>query len=111
MIQNQDAMTALGANSAVLTQYKELAAKYHAMKFAIIYADMENTAISYSSAEPLKMIKESRNIIYMDELSNLKLLEVSLQQARAFKKEIEPGDAFVFTANEVKKAKMIFQSL
>lgn len=110
VIQNQDAITALGANSTALKQYKELATKYHAMKFAIIYADLENAAITYSSAEPLKMIKESRNIIYMDELSNLKLLEVSLQQAKAFKKEIEQGDAFILAANEVKKVKLIFQS-
>lgn len=110
VIQNQDAMAALGANSVVLNQYKELATKYHAMKFAIIYADMENAAITYSSAEPLKMIKESRNIIYMNELGNLKLLEVGLQQAKAFKKEIEPGDAFVFAANELKKVKIIYQA-
>lgn len=110
VIQSQDALSALGSNSTAVKLYKELVTRYHAMKFAIIYADIENAPITYSNAEPLKMLKESRNIIYMDELSSLKLLEVNLQQAKAFKREIEQGDAFVFTANDVRKAKMILQS-
>lgn len=108
VIQNSDALTALAGNAVAVKLYKELATKYHAMKFAIIYADIENVPIAYTSAEPLKMLKESRNIIYMDELNNLKILEVGIQQMKAFKKEIEPGDAFVLTANDIKKVKIIF---
>lgn len=110
IVQNPDTMATLAGNAAAVKLYKELAAKYHAMKFAIIYADMENASIAYTSAEPLKMLKESRNIVYMDELSNLKLLEVGIQQMKEFKKEIEPGDAFVLASNEVKKVKVILQS-
>lgn len=110
VIQNQDAMAVLAGNAEAAKRYRELASKYHAMKFAIIYADIENAPIAYTSAEPLKMLKETKNIIYTDELGNLKLLELGIQQLKAFKKEIEHGDAFVLTANEVKKVKVIFQT-
>lgn len=108
VIRNQDALTALGANATAVMQYKELATKYHGMRFTILYADIENLQIAYNSAEPLKMLKDHKNLVYTDELGNLKLWDVNLQQAKAFKKEIETGDAFMFMANELRKIKMVF---
>lgn len=107
VIENSDAIGALSKDAAVLTRYKEIQSRYRGMKFLIIYTDIENASVAYGSPEPLKLLKENRNLLFCDEISNMKLLDVTNAQLKAFKKEITLGDAFYFQGKEVKKIKIV----
>ena len=107
VIENRDSIGELAKDASVLGRYKEILNRYKGMKFLIIYSDLENAGIAYGSPEPLKLLKDNRNLLFCDELANMKILDVTNAQIKAFKKEISIGDAFYFRGNEVRKVKIV----
>ena len=87
--------------------YKEIVGKFRNLKWCIIYASLVNSAVPYSGPEVLKMMKENRNLIFFNDISNMKFLDVTSQQAKAYKKEIGIGDAFYFRDGDIVKIKTI----
>ena len=55
----------------------------------------------------LKLVKEYSYIFVMDDLSNLKLIDVNTATLRQYKKLIELGDAYMITEKGVSKQKII----
>ena len=69
--------------------------------------NIENAAIGFSSGEMMKYLKENRNLLFFDNLSNLKLFDVSAAQLRKYKKTIDVGDAYFFKEQDVEKIKTV----
>lgn len=107
VIQNVDAIQQLCKDAEAMKLYKEIIGKYKDMKWCIIYSAMENVAIPYSGPEVLKLMKETKNLLFFDELVNMKYFEVTNIQVKAFKKEISLGDAFYFKGNDIVKIRTI----
>lgn len=107
VIGNQDCINEIAGDATIMRKYKEILNKYKGLKFLIIYSDLENANISYNSPDPIKMLKDNRNLLFFDEIAKMKMFEVTSTQIKAFKKEILPGDVFYFHGNDVKKLKII----
>lgn len=104
MVDNQDALMAICNNPDALAAYKNIVGRYKNMK-ACIVALVENQNIPYSAPEILKNIRDQRNFMYFDDMSNMKIFDVPLAMSRAFKKPIELGDGYYIKDNECVKLK------
>ena len=107
VVQNMEAVYLLGKNAETMKLYREITGKYKGLKWCLIYSDIENAAVSYNGPEVLKLMKEARNLIFFDNLSNMKFMDVTNQQAKMYKKEINVGDAFWFKGGDIVKIKTI----
>lgn len=104
VIDNQDALLAICNNSDGLAAYKNITGRYKNMKVCIV-AFVENANIPYSAPEIMKNIRDQRNFMYFDDMSNMKIFDVPLAMSRNFKKTIELGDGYYIKDNECVKLK------
>ena len=104
VIDNQDALLAICNNSDALAAYKNIIGRYKNMKVCITVF-VENANIPYSAPEIMKNIRDQRNFMYFDDMSNMKIFDVPLAMSRNFKKPIEQGDCYYIRDNECVKLK------
>lgn len=105
LINNQDVAAAISTNSGLFAKYKTIVTKYKNLKMCIIFANLANENIQYSSPEVIKMIKENRNVVVFDDLVNFKPFELNYAVVKANKKPIEKGDGYWIKGNDVYKMK------
>lgn len=53
----------------------------------------------------MKNIRDQRNFMYFDDMSNMKIFDVPLAMMRNFKKSIELGDGYYIKDNDCVKLK------
>lgn len=104
MMDNVDALMAICNNADALAAYKNIVGRYKNMRACII-AVVDNVNIPYSAPEMLKNIRDQRNFMYFDDMSNMKIFDVPLAMSRNFKKPIEVGDGYYIKDNECVKLK------
>lgn len=107
IVNNIDAISAISSNREILDLYKDIMKKYKGLKSLVIFTEVENQPISYSSPEVLKMIKENYQIIAFDNLADVKIFDSTSALIRKFKNPLGFGDAFYLSGNELKKIKTI----
>jgi S-DNA-T family DNA segregation ATPase FtsK/SpoIIIE len=107
LVQNQDAVEAVSANITAMETYKKLTTKYKALKLCFIYSNIENMAISYSSPELLKQIKETKNMLIFDDLVNHKIYDFPMNIMHKYKKPLTVGDAYYIKGNDTYKLKTV----
>lgn len=105
IIQNNDVAGIINADDELLSAYTLLTSKYKSLKLAIVYANFENTSVSYSSPEPLRMLKDESQFLFFLDLDNVKVMEIPIFAIREFKKPLEIGDAYYVRENDVIKIK------
>lgn len=105
IINNNDAINTISDNSDLLNKYKLMTTKFKSMKICIIFANIDNSMVTYSSPEVLKALKESRQFMVFEDLDNFKIFDISLSVSRSFKKPIDIGDGYYIRENDVKKLK------
>ncbi|MCD8069691.1 MAG: hypothetical protein LUE87_12580 [Lachnospiraceae bacterium] len=103
-IDNPDAIAAICAKPDALAAYKNIVGRYKNM-MACIITFIENVNIPYSAPEIMKNIRDQKNILFFDDISNMKLFDVPLMTSRRFKKPIETGDGYYIRDNEYVKLK------
>ena len=104
VIDNPDALLAICNNSEALAAYKNIIGRYKNMK-ACIVAFIDNANIPYSAPEILKNIRDQRNIMFFDDMNNMKIFDAPLALMRKFKKPIDLGDGYYIKDNECVKLK------
>ncbi len=104
VIDNSDALLAICNNPDGLAAYKNIMGRYKNMKVCIIVF-VENASIPYSAPEIMKNIRDQRNFMYFDDMSNMKIFDVPLAMSRIFRKPIEAGDGYYIKDNECVKLK------
>lgn len=107
VVQNKLAIQVLCDKADSLKKYKELQGRLKSMKVCVIFADIEDIPISYSSPEILKDLKEKKNFFYLDDLQNIKVCDISSAVIRRFHKKITPGDGYWLHGNDMNKIKVV----
>ena len=105
VLDTADAVTAICADRDALAAYKNIVGRYRMLNGCILFSAMENAAIPYTAPEMLKNIRDSHHVLYFDDISNMKIFDVPLAIARAFKKPIEQGDGYYMRDNTCVKLK------
>ena len=91
------------ANDRMLSFIKE----YRKYKVFILLCGVENTSIPYSAPSVLKYIKESKDIIFFDDIGNVRFIDVPVKLQREYSKEISVGDAYSCIGGKLVKARTI----
>lgn len=105
VINNADVIDAICKNKESAAVYKDMIGKYKALGIYIIISCLSNATIGVMSNDILKNVKDSKHLMYFDDLSNLKLFDVSVMIGRNYKKKIEIGDAYYFNGTDINKLK------
>lgn len=105
IINNEDVVSAISSDKETISIFKEIIGKYKMLNIYVIIACLPNASIAYGALEVYKSIKESRNILFFDNLDNCKVIDVPLAVIRNNKKKITVGDAYYLTGNECYKIK------
>ena len=88
-------------------QFMNMIKSFKNYKMSIIFTNIENSNLSYNAPEILKKIKENKRAIIFEDLTNLKLFDVSMKQSREFSKPISLGDGYFLENGEYTKIKTI----
>ncbi len=105
ILDNMDAVTAICNNISALNAYKNVVGRYKNMNVCILVTALENAGISYSAPEIFKHIRDSRHMMYFDDITNMKIFDVPLSMSKRYKKAIEMGDAYYIKENDCIKLK------
>lgn len=107
IINNAAALEEITNNLKAQTAYNNIVGKYKNMNASIVVGDYPNENISYSAPDIIKKIRDARNFIFFDDLTNMKIIDLPLAAMREHKKPIEAGEAFYIHENEVRKLKTV----
>lgn len=105
VLDNLDAVTAICNDRNSLEAYKNITGRYKNLNVCIIVSCVENAPIPYSSPEILKDIRDRHQMLYFDDMANMKVYDLPLMITRKFKKAIETGDGYYIKDNECIKLK------
>ena len=105
LINNEDAIQSISGDKVALSAFMNIVGKYKMLNMFVLLGNVPNAQVVYGAPEIYKIVKEGRNIIFFDNLENMKLVDVSLTIVRHNKKKIETGDAFYICGNECLKIK------
>lgn len=97
----------MGTDKNLTALYKEIINTYKNLKVCLLYTDLDNEMISFSSGEALKNIRETKHVIAFEDLKNIKAVDVSMMAAREFKKPIEAYDAYMFVGDGIEKIRVV----
>ena len=104
VLDNADAISAICDNREALAAYKNITGRYKNMKVCIL-TFVENVSIPYSAPEILKNIRDSRQFLFFEDMSGMKLFDPPLAMIRSFKKPIEAGDGYYIKESSCIKLK------
>lgn len=107
VVQNNDIYATDGISKVAVETYKRILKTYKNMKVCFLFANIANVGIAYGAAEMLKLVKDYSYLFVMDDLANLKLIDINAATLRQYKKPIEIGDAYMITEKGVSKQKII----
>lgn len=107
IINNKDAIVSISSDNKMIETYKSILKKYKGLKSLILFANLDNETLSYNSPEVLKLMRDNNQFIVFENLSNIKLFDVSPALSRKFKKPIDEHDAFVLLDNNLKKIRTV----
>lgn len=102
----QDFVDAISADRGVLDQFKQIVTKYKRMKVCFVLSGIENVHIPVMGADVLKIIKENNNFIILDDIRNIKVVDISPVIAKKYRENRGEYDAYAFIDNDLQKIKL-----
>lgn len=110
IINNRTILENMGTNKNAMDIFKTMTNKYKSMKVSFMFTDVDNAQVSYSSPEIMKLLKENKKGFIFENIGEVKFFEVPNNYIREHKKNIELGDSYLISNNEISKVKTITES-
>lgn len=107
ILQNKDAVNALSTDRSALESYKRILSKYRALGVCILLTNLDNAMIGFSSPEAVKLLKDYKNLMIFENISEQKLHDVPLAQAREYAKPLESGEGYLVQGSQITKVKTV----
>lgn len=105
IINSEDVYEAISNDKEAVTALKNITGKYKMLNAFVLFGNVPNAPIVFGAPEVYKLVKDTRNIVFFDDLENCKLLELPLTTLRNNKKKIDLGDAYFLSGNDCYKIK------
>lgn len=109
VIRNPEAAERISRDRELLKKCRELAGRYRKTRTGLLFCSLENSAFLFQASEILKMIRESGQFWFFDDLKNLRLFEVPVRLQRRYGGAMLPGDCFHFQGQDVGKVRMVYR--
>jgi DNA segregation ATPase FtsK/SpoIIIE, S-DNA-T family len=100
VIRNSNAFSEGVVSEETVDLYKRIIKDYRQFKVLFVFGSIENASIPYSAPDMLKCMKELRYLFICEDLSKIKIVDVSMNLLRRFSKPIEEGDCYVITGED-----------
>lgn len=100
-----DCYSVLGSNANLVEAYVNIINRYRMLKVCIIMAQMPNASLNFGASPIWKSVKEVLNMYLFYNLSEQKMVDISLAVQREFAKPLEVGEAFNICAGNLEKLK------
>ncbi len=110
ILDNLDAVEAITKNTEALNAYRNITGRYKQMNVCILVSALENVNIPYTANEIMKTIREQHQLLYFDDIDNLKIYDVAMAIIRQFSKRIQLGDCYYTHDNDCVKLKTALSS-
>lgn len=110
IINNIDSLEVIGNDSSTYASYKNILSRYKNLNVCVIVSDIDNAAISYSSPEIVKNIRDLRHFLFFEDINNMKIFDMPLAVVRKYKKPIELGDCYYIKENYCLKIKTVLET-
>lgn len=107
VVESMDAIINMSTDKKIISCIKDWLGKYKSMKIFMLMTNIENNTINYSSPELLKIIKDSKSYLIFDDVSNIKMCDISVGISKKYTKPIETGDAYYVADSEFMKIKVV----
>ena len=105
LLNNIDVFDAMNSDYDMCDKYTMINKKYKNLMFCNIISSIENKAISYSASEAMRLIKDSAQYLFMDDLSSAKIMDIPYSTVREFSKPITKGEGYYLNEDECIKLK------
>ena len=105
VIQNRQFFEADGISKESAVLCKNLLKTAKDVKLFMMFTNLENAPIPYGATDIQKQLKETKNIIFFDDLAAFKPFDIQMSDLRSNKKPIEAGDAFFILERSVVRMK------
>ncbi len=110
IINNNDSAKKIADDYEAMDKYRLIMDRYKSLNVSVIFTDYPNQALPYDSPEPIMMIKREKKLLYMDEISSLKIIDVPYGYMKQYSKRMGQGDAFFIDDERVEKIKIVKSS-
>ena len=104
VLNNRDAVETVCGNSTVLASYNNIVGKYKSMGVFVIVGDFENANISYSAPDIYRKIRETKQVLFFDDLDKIKILDWYVS-GRKKDNPIATGDGYFIRDSVAKRIK------
>lgn len=105
ILNDMGVLEAIAKDKTALAVYKDIVGKYKNFGLLLLITCLEDAAIGVIANDIAKHVKETKNIIAFDDITDVKICDVGITVARTFKKKIVLGDAYYIHNTEVIKLK------
>ena len=103
VLSGQDLIMSILQDNKMAEKLMALAKDMRKYKVFLLLSDVENGAINYASPALLKHVKETHSVIALDNIQDIRLIEVPMKFHKEFAKEIRIGDGYSFLSGKVRK--------
>lgn len=107
LIQDYNILNEIQKNKEQLEQYKMIVEQGTVLRMGVWITNLPNTPIVFSSPEPVKILRDKRQMLLFENLSEQKLLDIPISLIRNTKKNLGFGDAYYVIGGETKKLKTV----
>lgn len=108
VINDKNVMAEIAKKKELQPVLARLVKEYKKLKSMVIFADFDNAQIPFNAYDALKYIKGQKKYYVFEDMANIKIADITPKLARAYSKNLIPGDAYVFDGNEIVKIKTIY---
>lgn len=107
IIEGNDVITDISADKARGTFIRNMLGKYKGLRTFILFSDVDNASIAFNAPEIMKIIKDNRKYLIFEDVSSIKLCDISLSLSKKYAKEIEMYDAYLIDDTNLKKIRCV----
>lgn len=107
IIQNNDVASALTSDYDAQNMLEDFADRFRGLGAAILFVNYPNSSVSYDAPLALRLIKQNRKMIALEDLDKLKPVDLPYEALRDNKKPISVGDGYMLDDSDVTKVKFV----
>lgn len=107
VIENMDVISAISEDAAALSRMKNIVAKYKDMKTFVLFSNIPNENIAFNAPEIMKMVKNANTYLLFEDISAIKVVDLSISIAKKYTKKLEPEDAYFINDGKISKLRML----
>lgn len=105
MLNSSEAINAVSSDKEGLEAWLALMGKLKGMNVCTVFGALDNVSIPYSS-DVLKKFKEDCKLLFFEELTNLKIADLSYGKAKKFAGAFRKGDGYLIMGNEIARIRV-----